>query len=186
MACRANIAVKEMLMLVQGIGFIGVALFLISYQVKSNRSLFIFQTLGCVMFGVQFLLLGAYSGCLSLVINITRNTLLTKYNESKLIRWRGWVAVFSIAAALVTLYTWNGLISLLPLMGTVAGTVAYWTNSARKIRLANLVANAPCMFVYDLLVRSWGGVINESITIISIVVSIIRFGWAAMDGDTIK
>lgn len=172
--------------LTQGVGFAGVIFFLISYQVKSNKSLFILQTLGCISFGVQFSLLGAYSGCLSLFINIIRNVMLTKYNEYKLIRWKGWIGVFSVSAVLAALITWNGPISLLPVAGTIAGTAAYWTNNARNIRTANLTVNAPCMLIYDVLVKSWGGVLNESITIIAIVVSIIRFGWTALNGDVIK
>jgi len=41
--------------LVQGIGFVGVALFIISYQIKSNRALFLCQMLGCIVFCLQFL-----------------------------------------------------------------------------------------------------------------------------------
>lgn len=40
--------------IVQGIGFVGVALFVISYQIKSNRALFLCQMLGCIVFCLQF------------------------------------------------------------------------------------------------------------------------------------
>ncbi len=112
--------------------------------------------------------------------------MLTKYNKYKLIRWKGWIIIFSLLAVTVAFFTWNGPISLLPIAGTIAGTTSYWTNNARNIRIANLTVNAPCMLIYDVLVKSWGGVLNESITIIAIIVSIIRFGWTALDGDTIK
>lgn len=170
----------------QGIGFVGVLLFLLSYQVSSNRKLFILQTFGCLAFCTQFLLLEAYSGCLSLLINIVRNLLLTRYKSSALVRWKGWVLIFSLAAAAAAVLTWTAWYSALPVIGTIAGTYAYWTNNAKHIRTANLFANAPCMLVYDVLVKSWGGVLNEGITIASIVVSIIRFGWSALDGDTIE
>lgn len=38
------------------------------------------------------------------------------------------------------------------------------------------------MRAYDAIIRSWGGVLNETIVIISIFVSIARFGWENM-GD---
>lgn len=41
------------------------------------------------------------------------------------------------------------------------------------------------MLAYDALVGSWGGVLNESVIMISIVISILRFGWNSMDGDKI-
>lgn len=177
---------ERMSILVQVIGFIGVAFFLLSYQVKSNKKLFAFQTVGSGLFCLQFFLLGAYSGCLSLVVSTVRNVMMTRYNTSKIIQWNGWVLILSAAAVAVSVVTWNGLISLLPVAGTISTTIAFWTNNAKNIRIANLAVNSPCMLIYDVLVKSWGGVLNESITIISIVISIMRFGWKALDGDTIK
>lgn len=171
---------------VQVIGFVGVLFFVFSYQMRSNKLLFGMQTLGCATFCLQFALLGAYSGCLSLVINITRNAMLTKYNESALVRWKGWVFIFSALCAVIAFMTWNGPISLLPLIGSISGTAASWTNNARTIRMTNLTLNSPTMLAYDVLVRSWGGALNEVMTIAAIVVSIVRFGWKALDGDTIK
>lgn len=170
---------------IQMIGFAGVLFFLVSYQVRSNRLLFALQTLGCLTFCLQFALLGAYSGCLSLLVNIVRNIMLTKYNDSPLVRWKGWIAVFSGLCLAIAFLTWSGPASLLPVAGTAAGTAAYWTNNARRIRVVNLGVACPCFLLYDGIVGSWGGVLNESITMAAIVVSIIRFGWAALDGDKI-
>ncbi len=46
---------------IQALGFIGVLFFLISYQVRANRWLFLLQTLGCLTFCIQFALLGGYN-----------------------------------------------------------------------------------------------------------------------------
>ena len=51
-------------MLIQGIGLIAFALFLLSYQVRSNRGLFAMQTLGNLLFALQFFLLGGVGGAL--------------------------------------------------------------------------------------------------------------------------
>lgn len=50
-------------MLIQGIGLIAFALFLLSYQVRSNRGLFAMQTLGNLLFALQFFLLGGSGRC---------------------------------------------------------------------------------------------------------------------------
>ena len=171
---------------VQAIGFLGALFFFISFQTKSNKSLFVMQTLGCLSFCVQFILLGAFSGCLSLLINIIRNIMLTKYHDCRSIRWKGWVVIFSALSLLAALVTWDGWTSLLPVAGTVAGTIGYWTNNAKNIRIANLAVTSPCMLLYDVLVRSWGGVLNESVAIVSILISVIRFGWKSLDGDKIE
>ncbi len=171
--------------LIQAVGFLGALLFFASFQVKANKSLFVLQTLGCFTFGVQFALLGAYSGCLSLVINILRNVLLSKYNEWRFVRSKAWVVVFSALAVAAAAFTWSGFLSILPVLGTIAGTVGYYTNNARAIRIANLAVTSPCMLIYDAAVKSWGGVLNESVIMLSVILSILRFGWKALDGDTI-
>lgn len=171
--------------LTQAIGFAGALFFFISFQVKANRSLFVLQTLGCACFCAQFALLGAYSGCLSLLLSIVRNIMLTRYTSSRVVRWKGWIAVFSAATLTLALFTWDGWISLLPAAGAIAGTFGYWSNNARKIRLANLLVTSPCLLTYDVIVGSWGGALNETVAILSIVISILRFGWAALDGDAV-
>ena len=55
----------------------------ISYQIKSNRALFFCQMLGCIVFCAQFFIMGAYTGAISLIINIVRNVLLLKSNVWK-------------------------------------------------------------------------------------------------------
>lgn len=167
---------------VQAIGYTGVLIFILSYQVKSNRRLFLLQVLGSLTFCVQFLLLNAYSGCFNLIIDIIRNLMLIKYNDWKWIRWRGWVVVISAISAVGMFLTWEGMVSLLLFIAMVGSTMAYWTNNAGKIRLGNLLCASPCWMLYDALVGSWGGVANELITLGSILFSIYRYGWKVL-GD---
>lgn len=77
----------------------------------------------------------------------------------------------------VLILTWNGPVNLLAFTASVTSTFAYWSNSPRKIRMVNLVCASPCWLAYDVIVYSLGGIVSESITIISILVSFVRFGW---------
>lgn len=169
--------------LIQLVGFLGTAVFILSYQIKSNRKLFLFQLIGCALFCLQFYLLNAKSGCLSLAVNILRNAMLMKYKDWEWVRWKGWPFLFSGVIAVVVWITWNGPVSLLALAASLGSTFGYWSNNARKIRLANMACACPCWLLYDVIVGSWGGVLNEAITLISIFVSIIRFGWKGLGED---
>ncbi len=53
--------------IIQAIGFVGGLFFIISYQIKSNKMLFLLQLLGTATFCCQFLLLGATSGAVNLI-----------------------------------------------------------------------------------------------------------------------
>lgn len=165
--------------IIQGIGFLGVALFIISYQIRSNRALFLCQLMGCVVFCVQFFLMGAYTGAISLIVNIARNLLLLKSDDWKWARSRAALAVIILLLLVMTVYTWAGIISLLPFASVAVTSIGYWTQNAQKIRLSQLFGS-PCTLLYDALVHTWGGVICEAITILSIIISIIRFGWTSL------
>ena len=167
---------------IQGIGFLGVIAFIVSYQIKSNRALYIFQLLGSLLFCIQFFMLGAYSGCLSMLLNILRYALLTKYNEWKWVQRKELAWAVCAAFAVVLIFTWAGPVTILTFLASSVSTIFYWTNNAKMIRGANLFCASPCWLMYDIYAGSWGGVLNEAITLTSIIVSVVRFGWKAM-GD---
>ena len=163
-------------MAVQAIGFIGVVFFIASYQMRSNRALFLFQLIGCLIFTAQFLIMGAYTGALSLIVNVLRNLLLLKISDWKWVKSKITLSAILVLLTTVTVYTWAGWLSLLPLLSVGITSIGYWTNNAQKIRLSQMLGS-PCTLVYDALIHSWGGVMNESIALISIIVSVCRFGW---------
>ncbi|MBQ2699481.1 MAG: YgjV family protein [Firmicutes bacterium] len=165
---------------IQGIGFVAMAAFIISYQIKSNRALYLCQLIGSALFCLQFFLLDAASGCLSLALNIVRSLLLLRYNEWRWVRSKAVPLLLVIAFALVLRFTWAGPVSLLAFVASAVSTVGYFSNNARTIRLSNLLVASPCWIVYDLIVGSWGGAVSEIITISSILISIRRFGWQAL------
>ena len=169
--------------LIQAIGFAGVIFFIFSYQIKSNRALFLMQLLGTGMFTIQFILLGAYTGAINLMIIILRNALLLKVRDWKWVKSKHTMFALIALSIIGASFSWSGLISLLPLTATAGTMVAYWTDNAQKIRLGNLVCGSPCWLTYDILIGSLGGILNESITLISVLISIKRFGWDAMNSD---
>ena len=166
---------------VQAIGFAAVILFIISFQIKSNRALFITQLMGSAFFMTQFLLMGAYSGMISLIAIVIRNALLIKVRDWPWVKSKKTMIVFILICIGCSMFTWNGPMSLLPLWAMIGTTVTYWTDNAQKIRLGILLFDVPGWMIYDAIIGSWGGVLNEIITLASVLVSIWRYGWKSMD-----
>ena len=162
--------------MVQAIGILGVALFIISYQIRSNRALFLCQLMGRIVFCVQFFLMGAYTGAISLIVNRARNLLLIKSNDWKWAKSQVTLAAIILLLLVMTICTWAGWISILPFVSVAVTSIGYWTQNAQKIRLSQLFGS-PCTLLYDILVHTWGGAVCEAITILSIIISIVRFGW---------
>ena len=169
---------------VQMIGFAGVAFFILSYQIRSNRMLFLCQLMGCLIFCAQFIIMGAYTGALSLTVSVARNMLLLKADDWKWVRSKATLSAILALLLVITMCTWAGWVSLLPFAAVSAASIGYWSNNARKIRLSQLLVGSPCTLIYDMIVGSWGGVTSEAITLISILVSIFRFGWRNLGDET--
>jgi len=102
--------------------------------------------------------------------------LLLKSNVWKWAKSKNTLYFILLLLTLMTAYTWAGWISLLPFVSVAVTTIGYWTHNAQKIRLSQLVGS-PCTLTYDLIIRSWGGAMSEGIAIVSILISIYRFGW---------
>ena len=165
---------------IQILGFVGLLFYALSYQIRENRKLFLAQFVGNLVFAVQFLLLGGGAGALERVVCMVRNIVLAKMSTSAWARWKGWVVIFSLLFIGAGMLTWTGPKDLLPIIACVSCTVAYWTDNARNIRVINLFCASPCWMTYDIIVGSMGGLANELITITSVIISIIRYGWKAL------
>ena len=127
---------------------------------------------------VHLLLLGAVTGGVSYLINTFRSLCLG--SSWKFARSRWMCAVICLAQVIAMTLTWSGWISLLPVAANIAATLAGYTRDGQKIRLAGMFINSPLWILYDILVGSWAGVLDEAVTEGSILLSIFRYGWKAL------
>lgn len=165
--------------LVQVVGLCGTLLFFFSYQCKSNRRLFRVQLASYVFYTAHLLLLGAVTGGISYVINTFRSFCLGA--KWKFGRSRAMCALLCMAQLLALALTWDGWISILPVAANLATTIAGYTHNPRKLRVAGMLVNSPLWIVYDIATGSLAGILDELVTEISMLVSILRFGWKALD-----
>lgn len=176
---------------IQCIGFIALALFIFSYQIKSNLALFLFQSMGNILFAVQFCLLGGFGGAISCLINSTRNVFVIIGKKHPIFKHKAWAILICVLSLLCCISTWKNAFSILPFIAVLSSTIGYWTDNALKIRMVNLLCASPCWLIYDASIHSLGGVLNELLTISSVLISIYRFGFRSMgenrfDGKQMK
>lgn len=169
-----------------GFGVLSTLCFIISFQIKSNRALFIVQSIANVFYGTQFYLLGATGGLFNMFMQIVRNLLLCKINDWKWLNWKGCAPIFCIPSLIYMIITWNSWLDILPFIAFSVGTFCFWTNSAKMLRLSELICVAPAWMLYDFISGAYGGVLNELVILGSVVASIIRFGWKGLDDPEFK
>ncbi len=157
---------------VQALGFIGIGLNIWAIQYNKHWQVILLKTLGSLMFVIQYVLLGAYTGAAMDIIGIIRNVtfiFLVKKGKSTTVG----IIIFSIITVALGVFSWEGYISILAIFAKTITTVAYGIKNARIIRMFNLPSSA-CWLVYNLISFSLAGVLNEVFVLCSIAVAEIR------------
>ena len=164
---------------VQAIGFLGTILFFFSYQFKSNRNLFRVQFLSYLCYTVHLLLLGAVTGGVSYILNTLRSFCLG--SKSAFLKGKAMCMIICILQLVTLILTWDGWWSILPVVANIAATIGGYTYNGQKIRVVGIFINSPLWILYDILVGSWAGVLDEVVTEASMLLSIYRYGWKNLD-----
>jgi len=158
----------------QVVGIMAMGLNIFSFQSKRRNSILIVQLLGSVLWTTHFLLLASPTGAAMNIVAIIRNFLYSQKGKRK------WASSPILPAIIIALFiacglmTYQGFISILPIVGMTASSIALFITDERKIRFLSLLVSPPWL-IYDAYSSSIGGVLSETFTIISILVAIYRF-----------
>lgn len=164
---------------IQGIGFLGTILFFLSYQFKSNKTLFRIQFLSYLCYTTHLLMLGAITGGISYILNTVRSFCLG--SKHAFLKGKAMCYIICILQVITLFFTWGGWLSVLPVAANIASTIGGYTYNARKIRIAGMFINSPLWIVYNILVGSWAGILDEIVSEASMILSIYRYGWKNLD-----
>ena len=94
---------------IQIIGFVAMAFCIGSYQVKSGRGLILCKTAGDLLYVVHYLLLGSYSGCVTLGVSAVNQIVYSFRGRQKWADWKGWRWLFSGLMVAACLLVWRSL-----------------------------------------------------------------------------
>ncbi len=163
--------------LIQGIGILGLAFNLWSFQGRSQRQIVVLQVFGSLFWLIHFLMLGAMAGALLNFLGFSRAVVFANRSrpEAAWSRNPWWIAVFVAVTAVCCAASWgnDGPKVLLPFAGYTLTTFALAMPDPFRVRLLTL-ANNPCWLAYNLFSGSVSGVVSESLNIVSILVGMLR------------
>ena len=158
----------------QILSIVGMVLTIASFQMKTRKQIILLQTAGSASYLVSFLLLGKWAPVCLNVVFLFRNFLCYFRKDKAWAQSIVWLYVLLasvIAAGTIGFHSWW---DLLPVIGSVFGTIAMYMKSENVLRLLKL-GDSPCWLIYNFTVPSVGGVIGEVFNIISIIVGLIRY-----------
>ena len=163
-------------------GIIAMVFNILSYQGKSKNTVIAFQLIGGMLFAVNFLMLGATIGGILNIIATVRAVIFLFKDKFKAdhIAW-----LFAFATVYVLIYilnftvlgkeptVYNLVIEVLPVIGMLALNIGFRLKNAGGIRRCGLISS-PAWLIYNIAVGSWGAIICEAFTLISIFIGMLR------------
>ena len=156
----------------QAIGFVGMGVAIFSFQCKNYQKLVLCSIIKELIFALQYLLLGSYTGMATNLTSCFTNSVYRERNKKGKNTFAFQIA-FSILFVIIGIMTWTGPLSLLVIAAKVISTIANGINKAKVIRFCNLII-MPMWLVHDLAVFSIAGIICDILTIGSIIIAIFR------------
>lgn len=84
------------------------------------------------------------------------------------------LGMFAVLYVLLGALAWQGWFSLMPIISLLINTYFMSKGDPQLVRKSILVSS-PIMIVYDVLVASCGGILFESVIIISSLIGVLRY-----------
>jgi hypothetical protein len=159
----------------QIIGILAVVTFLLSYQQKKRLGIILFNTVSRGLYILQYLLLGAFSGAVLDVLGMIASLIAAK-KDAPWLKKHLRLVVLSVNAVIVVvgLLLCKSFYDLLPIVGVLLHTGAFWLNDERMIRRISLLGS-PFWFVYNFVSHAYGSAVGDLLTMGSIILAMIRY-----------
>ena len=155
------------------LGFISVGLFFYSYQRTQKRKIMIIQTVATALSCVQYLLIGAFSGFALNIVCIIRNFIFYYRDKNKSSDILSPI-LLSACIAVASIFSWEGIHSLLITLGLVVNTMCMGMLDAKAFRKTILISSS-LILIYNVFAHSYSGILSESISLISVIIGIVRY-----------
>lgn len=158
---------------IQIIGIAAMLFSVFSFQMNKHKHIMIMQILATTLFGLQYFLLGAYTG-MAVDIVATLRGIVFYHRDKEWAKSNIWIAVFIIMFILSGFLTWQGPSSLLMTSAMILNTFSFSFTKPKLVR-STILISSPLVLIYNILTGSIGGIINEVCVELSSIIGLLRY-----------
>ena len=161
----------------QIIGIFGVIALFSAYQMKDRKTLLLFQMLGIALIATQYFMINALSGAVLNVVCLVRTLFFYLFEgkiKNKVFEKYIFPLLFAFLVCVFAVVSWEGWYTWLMLVCLAVNSFCTGACSPQNFR-KSLLFTCTLAFIYNVIVISIGGMINEVVSIISAIVGIIRY-----------
>ena len=154
-------------------GLLGATAMLLSNWQKEKNKVLSLLILDSICYFMQYILLGALSGAFTNIIGLIR-ALIFKYKDKyKILNNKMILIIILIVYLIIGILTYNGIVSLLPVVASIIYTSTLWQNNIKIIRIGTLIMIL-AYFIYNMMVKAYTAGVVEGILLISSILAIIN------------
>lgn len=144
-----------------------------AYQKTDRRQLITCKLCADVSWTLHYFFLGAYGGMIPNLVGIFREIIFSHRETWRFADNKIWVAVILVANWSLGILTFKEPINILPIVASSMVTVSLWL---KKPKLTKIILVPVCLtyLVYNIVVGSYIGAANESLSLLSLAISLFR------------
>jgi len=165
--------------LIRMIGIIALCASVYSFQMKTHKKIMTLQIIANFSFALQMFLLGingeptSFTGAILNFLAFLRSIVFYNKNDHKWAKSQIWIWGFIVAFIVAGIYTYSAPISLIAIVGMVLSTFSFSSTKPFVVR-STILISSPMWLVYDFLIGSYEGTLNECLVILSTIIGIFR------------
>lgn len=157
----------------QILGFIAFLVSLYAYQRVNKKDILLCMVISNIINLVHYLILGAYSGCITKVIAIFRDIFIVLKEKNKRLSSVLFLIIFILIYVGVSIYTFTNILSLFPLLAAIIYIIPTWLGNSKTVKKTALFCYV-LWLIYNIYVLSIAGVTANIVSIISIIIGLKR------------
>ncbi len=145
----------------------------ISICIKERKKSLCVQSLNCFFEAVYDFIISAYTGAVLSIINFIRTFIFINKNkiDKKIYLF---ILIFFEGIILTNcIFTWNGLISLLPTIGSIIRTYCLWQSNMKLVRISGITTGI-FYGIYYIIYQSWFMVLGDLILLLVGIYSVCK------------
>ena len=162
----------QIVSIVFGIGAM-LALFSI-YQQKTRKGIILSKLFADVCWVVHYLCIGGIAGAIPNFVGIFRELVFVNRKKHKWADHILWPVLFILINFALAMGTFYSLFNILPITASALVTVLLWIDNPLLTKVLSIPVCISFM-IYDIYVGSYVGIVNEAISILSILIFLINY-----------
>ena len=157
------------------VGILAVTLYISSYQFKNRRTIVAVYSTANLLYVLQYILLGAYTGMAMDLISFVSSILARKRHVPFIQKYCRYIIACMILSMIIAgTVLYQNVFSIVAVVAAIIETSAIWCTEERKIRLLTLMGS-PFWLTYNLASSAYGSAIGNVINICSLILALYRY-----------